>query len=107
PARVGAAARPLPGLRRAPRRRRHRRRARAARRDRLVARPQAAQALRLRPSATGMTRAGTALALGVAVVFLGVPLVALFTQAPLGDVPSLLGRHVVRDAIWVTVKTNL
>jgi molybdate transport system permease protein len=54
-----------------------------------------------------MRRAWTALATGVAVAFLAVPLVALFTQAPLGRLPSLLGTHVVRDAIWVTVRTNL
>jgi molybdate transport system permease protein len=54
-----------------------------------------------------MTRAATALAAGIVVAFLAIPLVALFTQAPLGDLPSLLGERVVRDAIWVTVKTNL
>jgi molybdate transport system permease protein len=54
-----------------------------------------------------MGRALTAAALGVAVAFLAVPVVALFTQAPLGDIPSLLGRPVVRDALWVTAKTNL
>jgi molybdate transport system permease protein len=54
-----------------------------------------------------MARAATALALGVVVSFLTVPLVALFAEAPLTDVPSLLGRPVVRDAIEVTVRTNL
>jgi molybdate transport system permease protein len=54
-----------------------------------------------------MRRAGGALALGIVVAFLAVPLVALFVQAPLEDLPSLLGRQEVRDAIWVTVKTNL
>jgi molybdate transport system permease protein len=54
-----------------------------------------------------MTRAGAALAVGIAVAFLGIPLVALFVQAPLSDLPSLLGSPVVRDAIWVTAKTNL
>lgn len=52
-------------------------------------------------------RAGTALAVGIVVAFLAIPLVALFTQAPLGDLPSLLREQVVQDAIWVTVKTNL
>jgi len=51
-------------------------------------------------------RAGTAMALGVVVAFLAVPLVALFVQAPLADLPSLLRRPEVQDAIWVTVKTN-
>jgi molybdate transport system permease protein len=54
-----------------------------------------------------MGRAATALALGVVVAFLTVPLVALFYEAPLTDVPSLLGEQVVRDAIEVTVRTNL
>jgi molybdate transport system permease protein len=52
-------------------------------------------------------RAATALALGIVVAFLAIPLVALLVQAPLSDLPGLLGRPVVRDAIWVTVKTNL
>jgi len=51
-------------------------------------------------------RAGTAVALGVVVAFLAVPVVALFVQAPLSDLPSLLRRPEVRDAIWVTIKTN-
>ena len=34
-------------------------------------------------------------------------MVALFVQAPLSDLPSLLRRPEVRDAIWVTVKTNV
>jgi molybdate transport system permease protein len=54
-----------------------------------------------------MSRATSALALGLVVAFLTVPIVALIAEAPLGDVPSLLGRHVVQDALWVTVKTNL
>jgi molybdate transport system permease protein len=47
--------------------------------------------------------AGAALALA----FLTLPLIALFTQVPLGDVPGLLGDPVVKDAITVTLKTNL
>lgn len=54
-----------------------------------------------------MRRAGVALVLGLVVAFLAVPLVALFIEAPLGDLPSLLRRAEVRDAIWVTVKTNV
>jgi molybdate transport system permease protein len=53
-----------------------------------------------------MRRAGGALVLGIVVAFLAVPLVALFVQAPLSDLPSLLRRDEVRDAIWVTIKTN-
>jgi molybdate transport system permease protein len=47
-----------------------------------------------------------ALAAGVALTFLALPLVALFTQVPLRDVPSLLGDPAVRDAIGVTLRTN-
>lgn len=54
-----------------------------------------------------MRRAAAALAIAIPVAFLAVPLVALFWEAPLGDLPSLLGTQAVRDAIWVTVKTNL
>jgi molybdate transport system permease protein len=54
-----------------------------------------------------MFRAACALALGVVVAFLAVPIVALVHQAPLDDVPKLLGTQVVRDALWVTLKTNV
>jgi molybdate transport system permease protein len=54
-----------------------------------------------------IARAWTALAVGIVVAFLAVPLVALFVQAPLNDLPSLLREQVVQDAIWVTLKTNL
>jgi molybdate transport system permease protein len=47
-----------------------------------------------------------ALAAGVALTFLALPLVALFTEVPLADVPSLLGDPAVRDAIAVTARTN-
>jgi molybdate transport system permease protein len=47
-----------------------------------------------------------ALATGVAMTFLALPLVALFTEVPLGEVPSLLGDPAVRDAIAVTARTN-
>jgi molybdate transport system permease protein len=47
-----------------------------------------------------------ALAAGVALTFLALPLVALFTQVPLRDVPSLLRDPAVRDAIAVTLRTN-
>ena len=54
-----------------------------------------------------MARAFTSLALGVVVAFLTVPLIALFAEAPLSDIPSLLRTPVVRDAIEVTIRTNL
>jgi molybdate transport system permease protein len=43
----------------------------------------------------------------LALAFLTLPLIALFTQVPLTDVPDLLGDPVVSDAIEVTLKTNL
>ena len=54
-----------------------------------------------------MRRAWTALALGVVLAFLVLPLVALFVEARLTDLPGLLGRQAVQDAIWVTARTNL
>src|SRR5918999_6361852 len=47
-----------------------------------------------------------ALCLGVVLAFLPVPVVALFTEVPLTDVPDLLGEPAVRDAIAVTARTN-
>jgi molybdate transport system permease protein len=47
-----------------------------------------------------------ALCAGVTLTFLALPIVALFTQVPLGDVPGLLGRPEVRDALAVTARTN-
>ena len=47
-----------------------------------------------------------ALSLGVVLAFLAVPIAALFTQVPLGDVPRLLGEPAVRDAIATTARTN-
>src|SRR3954451_20808514 len=59
--------------------------------------------------AQGAGRAFTvllALAAGVGLTFLALPLVALFTEVPLRDVPDLLRDPAVRDAIAVTVRTN-
>jgi molybdate transport system permease protein len=47
-----------------------------------------------------------ALCIGVALTFLALPLVALFTQVPLHRVPSLLGDQTVQDALAVTARTN-
>jgi len=47
-----------------------------------------------------------AVAAGAALTFLALPLVALFAEVPLGDVPSLLRDPAVRDAIAVTARTN-
>jgi len=47
-----------------------------------------------------------ALCTGVTLTFLAIPIVALFTQVPLDEVPGLLRRPEVRDALAVTVRTN-
>jgi molybdate transport system permease protein len=47
-----------------------------------------------------------ALCTGVTLAFLAIPIVALFTQVPLRDVPELLGRPEVQDALVVTARTN-
>jgi molybdate transport system permease protein len=48
-----------------------------------------------------------ALCAGITLAFLAIPIVALFTQVPLGDVPDLLRQPEVQDALKVTVRTNL
>jgi molybdate transport system permease protein len=48
-----------------------------------------------------------ALATGITLAFLAIPIVALFTQVPLRDVPNLLGQSAVQDALKVTIRTNL
>jgi len=47
-----------------------------------------------------------ALCLGVALAFLTVPILALFTEVPLRDVPGLLKDPAVRDTLAVTLRTN-
>jgi molybdate transport system permease protein len=47
-----------------------------------------------------------ALAAGVTVAFLALPLLALFTQVAPGRLPGLLGERAVRDALAVTARTN-
>ncbi len=47
-----------------------------------------------------------ALALGIAVTFFALPVVALFTQVPLRDLPDLLSSAAVRDALVVTARTT-
>jgi molybdate transport system permease protein len=47
-----------------------------------------------------------ALCAGVTLAFLALPLVALFAEVPLGEVPELLGDPVVRDMLAVTARTN-
>jgi molybdate transport system permease protein len=47
-----------------------------------------------------------ALCAGITLAFLAVPIVALFTQVPLSDVPGLLRQSAVQDALKVTIRTN-
>lgn len=47
-----------------------------------------------------------ALCLGVALTFLALPLVALFAEVPLRDVPELLRDPAVRQTLEVTARTN-
>jgi molybdate transport system permease protein len=63
------------------------------------------------PSMPGAGRAGfsalLALASGILLAFFALPLVALFTQAPLGEIPKLLSEPVLQEILLVTLKTNL
>lgn len=47
-----------------------------------------------------------ALCLGIALTFLALPLVALFAEVPLRDVPDLLRDPAVRETLEVTARTN-
>jgi molybdate transport system permease protein len=63
------------------------------------------------PAMPGAGRAGftafLALAAGILLAFFALPLVALFTQAPLGEIPHLLSEPVLQEILLVTLKTNL
>ena len=48
-----------------------------------------------------------ALITGITLAFLAIPIVALFTEVPLRDVPGLLRTPAVQDALAVTLRTNL
>jgi molybdate transport system permease protein len=64
----------------------------------------------MQPASAGLGRAaftaGLALAAGIGLTFLALPIVALFTEVPLARVPGLLRDPAVRDAIAVTIRTN-
>src|SRR5690242_19301503 len=47
-----------------------------------------------------------ALCAGITLAFRAVPIVALFSQVPLDQVPGLLGQSEVQDALKVTIRTN-
>ena len=80
--------------------------------DSVRSRPAAA---RSRSGASACRRAGElragftallALCLGVVLAFLAIPIVALFTEVPLRDVPGLLRDPAVQDTLKVTARTN-
>ena len=64
----------------------------------------------MQPASAGVGRAAftacLALAAGIGLTFLALPIVALFTEVPLSRVPDLLRDPAVRDAIAVTIRTN-
>jgi molybdate transport system permease protein len=69
----------------------------------------AATGVERRSSQSGRQRAFSALlalCAGVTLTFLALPLVALFVETPLDEVPGLLGDPVVRDILEVTIRTN-
>lgn len=66
-----------------------------------IARPRT----RRRARSAGFT-ALLALCAGATLTFLAIPLVALFAETPLRDVPDLLGDPAVRDVLVVTARTN-
>jgi molybdate transport system permease protein len=51
-------------------------------------------------------RTALALCFAITLTFLALPLVGLFTQVPLRDIPSLLSDQAVQDALAVTARTN-
>ena len=51
--------------------------------------------------------AGLALSSGIALAFLALPIIALFAEIPLGDVPTLLSDPTVQSALEVTARTNI
>ncbi|MGH2901126.1 MAG: ABC transporter permease [Solirubrobacteraceae bacterium] len=61
--------------------------------------------MRVQAGRVGLT-ALLALCSGIVLAFLALPIVALFAEVPLGDVPALLGDQAVRDALAVTARTN-
>jgi molybdate transport system permease protein len=48
-----------------------------------------------------------ALAAGISLAFLALPVVALFTEAPLGQIPDLLSDPVLQEILAVTLRTSL
>jgi molybdate transport system permease protein len=69
---------------------------------RLPAHPEEAKAV----ARAWLFRGGLVLATGVALLFLLLPIVAVFLRVPLGDLWSALGSRAALDAIRVTAETN-
>ena len=67
------------------------------------ARPRRASASR----ETGSSRVGVAVAAGITLLFLLLPIVAIFARVPPGDLVSALGRGQATDALLVSLETNL
>jgi molybdate transport system permease protein len=70
-----------------------------------------APAAAIRGGGSRASRAATAallsLCVGITLTFLALPIVALFAEVPLRDVPDLLSDPIVRKALEVTARTNL
>src|SRR5581483_2996768 len=69
--------------------------------------PGSACAGRLRPAVRRLFPLGVALAAGVMLLFLLLPIVAIFARVPPGDLVSALGRGQATDALVVSIETNL
>ena len=65
------------------------------------------RAFGVRPAVNRLFTVATAVAAAVATLFLLLPIVAIFSRVPLGDLLSALGSGQAVDALVVTVETNL
>ena len=70
-------------------------------------RPRRRTACRRRARGGPASPSSSRCASGSSLTFLALPIVALFAEVPLGDVPRLLGDPAVQDALRVTARTNL
>jgi molybdate transport system permease protein len=73
----------------------------------LGSRPARRASGRRRPAERIAFTALFSLCLGLSLGFLAIPLVALFSEVPLEELPDLLTSPVVREALEVTARTNL
>ena len=118
PPEVRPAAGALRHVRRQARRRRHGRGEHVHAQGARPRRPQAAARLRLRRAEADLMASQSAVRRGafgvlltaclfVALAFLLIPILAIFLESPLRDLPDLLSQQVVRDAIVITLETNI